>query len=288
MFGSSILILVPHPDDEVVACAAAIGRAQKEGAKIFALYLTHGCIAKEALWPWQRRSYEQTVSRRRAEAKKAAALLGITPAGFSDRPARHLRLAMEDAAQDIAKAIGEHKIDQLWIPAYEGGNVDHDALNGLCAVLWPEEKRKKFKTGNEIVDVFQPPEARAHHLASILEFAEYNFKDSKTNANAFPFPNGTETVLALTKEERALKQEALALYASEQKNLGYVGTGRETFRPLASYDYANPPHKGTLWYARFHWVPFRHPRIDFTKPEEVCVAISSFAKASGLPESAKR
>jgi LmbE family N-acetylglucosaminyl deacetylase len=52
---------------------------------------------------------------------------------------------MEEAAQDIAKAIEEHKIDQLWIPAYEGGNADHDALNGLCAVLWPEEKRKEVQ-----------------------------------------------------------------------------------------------------------------------------------------------
>ena len=42
MFGQRILILVPHPDDEVVAGCAAIGRAQAAGAKIFALYLTHG------------------------------------------------------------------------------------------------------------------------------------------------------------------------------------------------------------------------------------------------------
>ena len=33
-FGSSILILVPHPDDEVVGFAAAIGRAKAAGAKI--------------------------------------------------------------------------------------------------------------------------------------------------------------------------------------------------------------------------------------------------------------
>jgi hypothetical protein len=141
-------------------------------------------------------------------------------------------------------------------------------LTAFAPFCGRRKSEKKFKTGNEIVDAFQAPEARTYHLASILEFAEYNFKDSKTNANAFPFPNGTETVLALTKEERALKQEALALYASEQKNLGYVETRRETFRPLAAYDYVKPPHQGTLWYARFHWVPFRTRASTLQNPKK--------------------
>ncbi len=277
MFGRRILILVPHPDDEIVACCAAVGRARAEGAEVFALYLTHGCAAQEDLWKWQRTRYKTIVARRKREAREAARLLGITIAGFSDRPSRSLRFEMKEAAQEIKKAVADHQIDQLWIPAYEGGHTDHDTLNGLCAHLFPEETRQKQGLGNQIAESFGTAVAGTRLLDSILEFAEYNFSGGAARAQSFPSPNGTETVLRLSPEEKEIKQAALKLYASEKKNLGYVGTDRECFRLLASYDYRKPPHKGTLWYARFHWVPFRHPRIDFTKPKEVCEAIRAFS-----------
>ena len=72
------------------------------------------------------------------------------------------------------------------------------------------------------------------------------------------------------------QRRAAAAHASERQNLNYVGVERECFRPLARYDYARAPHPGTLWYARFQWVPFCHPRVDFTAPEEVSKAILGY------------
>ncbi|MDP9127728.1 MAG: PIG-L family deacetylase [Pseudomonadota bacterium] len=259
MFGKRILILVPHPDDEVVACAATIGRARAAGAEVFALYLTHGCIAREALWPWQRRHYEFYVSRRIGEAKTAARFLGLQPVGWSPRPARHLWRALPAVRDEIRAAINQHHIDQLWVPAYEGGNADHDGLNAVA---------QSFR-----------------HL-SILEFAEYNFFEQQVRSQSFPFPNGTEHRITLTSADRLKKSAALAFYRSEKLNLNYVKTEHECFRALASYDYTRPPHGGTLWYARFQWVPFRHPRVDFTNPAEVCAAAAQFLRQEGLePES---
>ena len=250
MFGKHILVLVPHPDDEVVASAAALGRADAEGATLFALYLTHGCIAQKTLWPWQRKNYQRYVDRRSLEAKAAAKLLNLRSLGIASRPARHLWRDLENVYNEIDKALTLNEIDQIWVPAYEGGNADHDALNALGQLFI---KR-----------------------VSVLEFAEYNFFKAKANAQSFPYPNGTEQTLFLTNIEQAKKKAALALYSSEKQNLTYVGTERECFRPLASYNYTHPPHPGTLWYARFQWVPFRHPRVDFTQPGEVSKSISGF------------
>lgn len=261
MFGSRILILAPHPDDEIVACGAAIGRAQAMGAKIFVLFLTHGCPGRDILWPWQRGSYEARVAQRLCEAEDAASLLRVTPAGFSNRPTRHIRRDLPQVAQEILKAVATYGIDQLWVPAYEGGHADHDALNGLCAKL-------------------------QDRLPPIFEFSEYNFAGGKKHSNEFPAPNGAEQIMRLSGREQILKQLALGLYVSEKKNLNYVRTDQENFRPLASYDYAKPPHEGKVWYARFHWVPFAHPRIDFTKPADVSATLASFEPASVLPESA--
>jgi LmbE family N-acetylglucosaminyl deacetylase len=253
MFGQRILILVPHPDDEVVACCAALGRAQEGGAQVFGLYLTHGCVAQDVVWPWQRKEYKNIVATRRAEAESVARFLGITPVGWSPRPARHLWLQMGVAHAEIQAAIAAHDIDQLWLPAYEGGNPDHDALNALG---------QRFKA-----------------KMSVLEFAEYNYFGGKALSHVFPFPNGEEQVIQLTEAEHAAKKAALALYVSETSNLNYVQTERECFRPLADYDYSKPPHAGRLWYARFQWVPFRHPRVDFSVPADVSRVISNYLKS---------
>ena len=68
MFAARILILAPHPDDEVVGCCAAIGRARAAGARVFVLTLTTGVPERALLWPWQRPGHPLRVERRRAEA----------------------------------------------------------------------------------------------------------------------------------------------------------------------------------------------------------------------------
>ena len=246
-----MLILVPHPDDEVVGCCAAIGRARAAGARVTALYLTHGCLDADTVWPWERARQGAMVERRRAEARAAAALLGIEPRGQPDRAARQLWRNLASAEAEARSALAASSADQLWVPAYEGGNPDHDGANAIGRRL-----------ADEGVDV--------------LEFAEYNFAGGRARSHSFPEPNGQETVLTLTPAEQAMKRRALGLYASERGNLGYVAVGQECFRPLSRYDYGAPPHVGPLWYARFQWVPFRHPGVDFTRPEAVSAAIQAY------------
>jgi LmbE family N-acetylglucosaminyl deacetylase len=251
LFGASILILCPHPDDEVVGCAAAIGRAKTEGARVSLIFLTHGCVDRATMWPWARERYPEVVSRRRAEAERAAAELGVAIAGWSERPARHLWRELAQAEAEVRAAIAEHEVSQLWTPAFEGGNPDHDGASAIASRLSAEG-------------------------LSVLEFAEYNLAGGRPQSHRFPQTNGSETVLELTGAERVHKRRLLALYDSEKANLGYVATNREALRPLTNYDYARPPHPGKLWYARFQWVPFRHPMVDFTRPEDVSTAISAY------------
>ena len=234
-----------------MACCAAIGRAEAAGAKVGVLFLTHGCVDAATMWPWARGRYANVVARRRAEAERACAQLGVTIAGWSDRPARRLWRDLAAAEREVRTAIAAIAADQLWVPAFEGGNPDHDGANAIASRLAAEGIR-------------------------VLEFAEYNLAGGRANSHRFPAPNGSETILELTPAEQAAKRAALALYASERGNLGYVGVEREVFRPLARYDYGRPPHDGKLWYARFQWVPFRHPGVDFTRPEAVTRTISNY------------
>jgi LmbE family N-acetylglucosaminyl deacetylase len=253
------LLLVPHPDDEAVGCAAAIRRVHTAGAEVFALYLTTGLPAPEVEWRWQRAQHPARIARRRQEAMRAAEHLTITPILFLPCPSRQLRWRLGETRAAIGEQIARVRADALWAPAYEGGHQDHDVANFLASGF-------------------------AGPALPVIEFAEYHHA-AGVRSNEFWQPNGAERVLWLAPEEQNWKRAILDLYRSERRNLGHVRVTREALRPLARYDYQRAPHPGVLFYQRFQWVPFRHPRVDFTSAEEVCAAL---AAASAGPASVPR
>jgi hypothetical protein len=109
----------------------------------------------------------------------------------------------------------------------------------------------------------------------VWEFSEYNYCGGRTWSQKFSARRGNEQEIVLTPPEQQLKRRALKVYSSEKGNLGHVRTAAEAFRPLGDYDYSRPPHAGKLFYERFQWVPY-HPRVDYTRPEEVCRALLAF------------
>ena len=250
MTGRRVLVLVPHPDDEVVGCAAAITRGRRDGVEFSALYLTTGVPPREALWPWQRRHYARRVERRRAEALAAAAQLDIRVVGFSDRPSRRLKHDLGEALAAIGAAIVRSGAETLWVPAWEGGHQDHDVANFLGS--------------------------RLAGSVAVSEYALYNFAGGGIRSQRFPETRGTETVLRLDARERARKRALLALYRSERGNLAHVETEVESMRSLPRHDYTRPPHPGTLFAERFHWVPIPHPRVDFEPAARIREAFARF------------
>jgi LmbE family N-acetylglucosaminyl deacetylase len=243
-----ILVLAPHPDDEVVGCAVALRRVLAAGATARVLFLTTGVPARELLWPWERGRHGAMVQRRRDEAVAAAQLLGVGIAGFQDWPTRTLKEHLAAAGRLVGAAARE--ATEIWTPAWEGAHQDHDVANWLAARL----------------------------ALPVQEFAEYSFAGGEVRSNTFA---GGDGAIRLTPEEQAWKRRLLDLYASERGNLRHIRTEEEALRKLPRHDYGRPPHEGRLFYQRFQWVPFRHPRIDFTRPEAVCRALAAHAPAKG-------
>ncbi len=258
---SRILVLAPHPDDEIVACGVAALRARNAGGEIFVLYLTTGVPPREALWPWQRAGYADRVVRRRDEAIQAAPLLGLKPAGFLEIPSRRLVAHLDAAAAAIDRELAEIAPDCLWVTAFEGAHQDHDAANALAA--------------------------RVRDRLPVWEFAAYNYAGGKVRSNRFLDARGGVIELRLSRGERALKRHALALYASERGNLAHIRAAEEAYRPLPRHDYGAPPHPGTLFRERFHWVPFRHPRVDFAPSAEIYAALGRWDRGAHSGEAAQ-
>jgi LmbE family N-acetylglucosaminyl deacetylase len=250
MFGKRVLLLIPHPDDELVGSATAITRQRHEGGEVLGLYLTSGVPSNSGSWWGGRSRYDRSTARRWREASEVASALGLTILDRQSIPSRQLKSKLAASIRWVRDHAARLKPDRIWVPAYEGGHQDHDVTNYIGARMAEDYE--------------------------VWEFSEYNFSNGRAKSQTFVHPNGSESTLVLDDDERARKRELLLLYASEKKNLGSVGIEREVFRPLVAYDYGQRPHEGRCFYERFHWVPF-HPRIDYCRPDQVCETLREYA-----------
>jgi N-acetylglucosamine malate deacetylase 1 len=250
-----IVILAPHPDDEIVACGVAAMRAVRKGARVSVLYLTTGVPPRETLWSWQQRGYARREQRRLDEAAAAASSLGLGSSGILRIPSRHLLRHLDRAEAETGRALDGVGATELWVPAFEGAHQDHDAANAVAALF--------------------------RDRLPVLEFAAYNYSGGRVSSNRFPEGSPGVVKLRANREEAQVKQNALRLYRSERGNLRHIRVGEEQYRLLPRHDYSRPPHPGALFRERFHWVPLRHPRIDFTPSAGIYSVLGEWSAGRG-------
>tara|TARA_Y100000994_G_scaffold126251_1_gene103627 strand:- start:191 stop:940 length:750 start_codon:yes stop_codon:yes gene_type:complete len=241
----NVLLIAPHPDDEIVGSYIVIKKILKK-KKIVIFFLTNGVIDKNSLWFWERKNHKKKVKIRKNEMKNSMNFLGIKKFYLQDIATRSLKENIEKTFKKILQIKKKHKIDSIFCPAYEGGHQDHDVANFICSRF-----KKKCK---------------------IYEFSEYNYFKKKINNNYFLNSTKKNKVIFLTDSEKNEKKKLLKIYKSESQNLNYVSLEKESYREIFDYDYSSPPHEGTLFYKRFSFFSW-HPKVDSDNPDLICKKI---------------
>jgi LmbE family N-acetylglucosaminyl deacetylase len=115
-----ILVIAPHPDDEVLGCGGIIHKFTNEGNQVFVLIATRGSS----------RLFDQAkVENVRKEALQAHTFLGVCETFFLDYPAPELdTVPMADLSRDFAKIMTENKIETLFLPHRGDIHNDHKAV----------------------------------------------------------------------------------------------------------------------------------------------------------------
>lgn len=130
---TGVLILAPHPDDEVFACGGTAALATHAGIPVQALLLTDG-----GLWGTPPAGVP-IVQARLAEAAAAAALLGCQvplAGGYADRSLAQVWAARESRAALVAKIVAQMQAahaNVLLAPSLWEVHPDHRAA-ALAAV----------------------------------------------------------------------------------------------------------------------------------------------------------
>lgn len=118
-----ILIIAPHPDDEVLGCGGTISKLSKKGIEIYVAIMTNGNVGAPEIFP------AEGTRRGREEALEAHKLLGVSETKFYDFPAPKLdTVAGYKIAGQLTELIKEKNIDTLFIPHRGDIHKDHRIL----------------------------------------------------------------------------------------------------------------------------------------------------------------
>lgn len=115
-----ILIVAPHPDDEVLGCGGVMKRFSDEGDLVFVLIATRGTPLKYS---------DERISRGREEALRAHALLGVKETFFFNFLAPELdTVPQSHISEAISTLIKKLEIDTIFIPHRGDIHNDHRVI----------------------------------------------------------------------------------------------------------------------------------------------------------------
>lgn len=122
----SVLILAAHPDDEVLGCGGTIAKLADQGAKIHVAFLADGVFSREG----NAAARQAALEARRAAARQACEILGVTSSSFGDMPDNQLdTLALLDIVQPIEAMIDQRRPDAVFTHHAGDVNIDHRRLH---------------------------------------------------------------------------------------------------------------------------------------------------------------
>ena len=119
----SVLVLAPHADDESLGCGGAIVLHHRQGDRVKVVFATDGA-AGDPLGHYRDCDYREL---RRAEARRAASILGIDELTFWDYPDGKLAEA-HDLSERVRALLTTDRPDIVYRPSTLEIHPDHRAL----------------------------------------------------------------------------------------------------------------------------------------------------------------
>lgn len=121
-----VLVLAPHPDDDIASCGGTAYGFHQRGAEIHAVYLTDGSEGNEHIHA------RELAARRQEEARAGAILMGIDHLTFLGHPDSRLAVTPETVAQ-MRGILDSVRPDVVMLPFHTDAHRDHAATAAIFA-----------------------------------------------------------------------------------------------------------------------------------------------------------
>ena len=195
-----ILVIAPHPDDEILGCGGTIKKLTSQRNIVWILVISRG---KKGMYP------EERISNVRKEALLAHKLLCVAGTIFLDFSAPELDLvSISELSAAIIKVINELKTDTIYLPHRGDIHSDHKAVfnAGLVAARPMKNSTVKriysYETLSETEwaapfgdDAFMPD--RFENISDVFKAKLEAMKCYKSQLRDFPNPRSLKSIEAL-------------------------------------------------------------------------------------------
>lgn len=168
LLGERVLVLAPHPDDEVIACGGLIGANLRAARQVRVLIATDGVAADESAT--DALAYRD---QREAECRRGLSILGEVSSTFLRLPDRHLGSERERLTHALRDVLTSFTPDLIAVPSPIEIHPDHLALSRIfCELIQSDESLFATLATARVLfyEVSQP--IRPNALLDITEFAE--------------------------------------------------------------------------------------------------------------------
>ena len=131
----NVLVIAPHPDDEILGTGGTIAKRAAQGHDVYVCIVTKGC---EPLF------HEKYVEKGRSECRKADEYLGVKETIFLDFPAVMLeevpRYELNDGILGVIQRI---KPEEVYVPHRGDMQIDHKiVVDAAMVALRPKYSHK--------------------------------------------------------------------------------------------------------------------------------------------------
>jgi LmbE family N-acetylglucosaminyl deacetylase len=113
---NKVLILAPHPDDEVLGCGGVMKKYSEEGIEVYVIVVTRGTPKYYS---------DEKILNVREEARSAHKILGVKETAFLDFHAPELDIVNKaEISRAISTYISKWAITDMYVP--HRGDIHHD------------------------------------------------------------------------------------------------------------------------------------------------------------------
>ena len=194
-----ILIISPHPDDEIIGCAGLIQKALKQQKEVYVLMVTGG----EAVWDSSLIDRAELIAKRKELMLSAASIIGLPHdhfihLGWSDGKLIET-VENQEKQRKLVQVIDSVKPSLILLPHPFEISEDHNAINTILF--------NSLKISNNNFSVFN---FKIHSMRFLREFI-LGWKKSYT--------------ISLDKEEYQIKRQALDVYIEPLTDFGKPYSG---------------------------------------------------------------
>jgi len=210
----SVLVIAPHPDDEVLGCGGTIAKHTRAGYDVYLCIVTKGYTPD-----WS----EEFLRKRPNEIEKVGKILGISKTYFLAFPTVKLdTIPQKELNDSFVQVVNEVKPEVVYIPHRGDVNKDHRLVFDAAIVATRPKPDSPIKTllsyeilsETEWAAPFPQNTFIPNVYMDISETLEIKLKamsEYKSELKEYPHPRSLESISALAK----LRGSSIGVKAAE-------------------------------------------------------------------------